>query len=239
MKIRELNLALNEEKLQFHKELNKDLWDNGKLKTEVGIKLIEIATAFLEYLNVEELVINDILLTGSNCQYNYTSQSDIDLHIIADFDKLPTECPLLAQEYFNSKKKIFNDNHDITIYGYKVELYVEDVKQPAKSNGKYSLLYQKWVNYPTSIDIEIDNIEELEKYQNLVTTIENILTSEYNIDEANEILNDLYDMRKAGLELGGELSDENLIFKTLRNNGYLTKLRNYIKTNYDKSLSLY
>jgi hypothetical protein len=45
-------------------------------------------------------------------------------------------------------------------------------------------------------------------------------------------------MRKAGLKSGGEMSNENLIFKVLRRNGYLQKLFKALNTQYDRSMSI-
>ncbi len=45
-------------------------------------------------------------------------------------------------------------------------------------------------------------------------------------------------MRNAALESGGEYSTENLVFKTLRNNGYLEKLDGLKVNSYDKNMSL-
>ena len=45
-------------------------------------------------------------------------------------------------------------------------------------------------------------------------------------------------MRKAGLERKGEFAEENLIFKTLRNTGYIGKLNDIIRNEYDRSVSL-
>ena len=45
-------------------------------------------------------------------------------------------------------------------------------------------------------------------------------------------------MRKAGLEKGGEFSVENIVFKKLRNNNLLQKLKDQIKISFDKELSL-
>jgi hypothetical protein len=44
--------------------------------------------------------------------------------------------------------------------------------------------------------------------------------------------------RTAGLEKGGEMSDENLVFKVLRRNGYIQKLFDFKNEFMDKSLSL-
>ena len=46
------------------------------------------------------------------------------------------------------------------------------------------------------------------------------------------------DYRKAGLKAGGEWSTGNLTFKELRNTGYLEKLWDYARAQYDDDLSL-
>jgi len=45
-------------------------------------------------------------------------------------------------------------------------------------------------------------------------------------------------MRTAGLKRAGEFSTENLVFKELRNQGYLDKMVNYMTSRQDKELSL-
>ena len=233
-----LNKTLNEEKMRFHDELNPSIWEGNKLKDKVAMKLMEIASNFVAYLDVEGFSIEDIIITGSMANYNYTEQSDIDLHIICDYSKLPTNCPILSQEYFQAKKKIYNDKHNIKIYGYDVELYVEDSSVPSLAGGKYSLLQRKWLRFPQKIDFEVDDVIGTEELQDLITQIENVCMTDGNIEEANDLLNRIYEMRKSGLAKGGEFAFENLLFKALRNRGYLDKLRSYIAYAEDLSLSL-
>ena len=45
-------------------------------------------------------------------------------------------------------------------------------------------------------------------------------------------------MRSSAIEKGGESAPENLVFKELRNRGYLDKMTNYLRGIQDKSLSL-
>ena len=47
---------------------------------------------------------------------------------------------------------------------------------------------------------------------------------ESGVDSINKIKDKLKKYRTAGLEKGGEMSDENLVFKVLRRNGYMQKL---------------
>jgi hypothetical protein len=48
----------------------------------------------------------------------------------------------------------------------------------------------------------------------------------------------LREMRGAAIKKGGEFSFENLVFKELRNRGYLEKMSNYEKAQQDQALSL-
>lgn len=234
MKLEDLNLK--EDTIKFSDTLNTDIWEKDELKPQVYNKLMQIADAFIQYLDLS-LDIADIQFTGSMANFNFNKDSDIDLHIIVKFSDYDINIELL-QDYFNAKKTIFNANHDITIYGHPVELYVEDASKPAESGGKYSLKFDKWIKKPEQITKEVEDVKDSPKYKDLVLQFDNILSSEYNTEEANDLLDNLYSMRKEGLTTSGELSEENLIFKKLRSNGFIQKLRDYITKNYDKNLSL-
>lgn len=219
--------------MRFHEELNPKLWDGLILKEDVKEKLHEIADAFREYLDISEDSILDIRITGSSASYNYTQYSDLDLHFIVDFEKVHEDCPLV-EGYLWSYKSQFNDNHDISIYGVPVELYAEDSRQEAISNGVYSLMEDKWLKEPKKIP-PTDNDEDVQaKYLELKEACEKCDDSE----EAEKLLTKIYTMRKAGLADVGEFSTENMAFKLLRNDGVIEKLKELKKEKVDKQLSL-
>ena len=230
---------LLEREYTLKQNLHSDLWDGDILKSEVREKLFQIAYAFIEYVGVEGLVIEDIIFTGSLANYNYNDDSDIDLHIITDFDNLPVDCPLLADDLFQAKKSLFNQNHNISIYGHPVELYIEDIKTPSKATGKYSIISDNWVVKPVvGNQISLGDPETSIKFLDIVRKIRDVVSSEYNVEEAEKLMNEIYELRQNGLSNGGELSFENICFKQLRSDGYIKLLRDYITRNYDKSLSL-
>lgn len=219
--------------MKFHDELNPKLWDGLELKPEVKEKLNEIAEAFKEYLDIPEDAILDIRITGSSASYNYTEYSDLDLHLIIDYEKVHEDCPLV-EGYLWSYKSQFNANHDISIYGVPVELYAEDSKQEAISNGVYSLVEDRWLKESKKIP-PTDNDEDVQaKYQELKDAIDKCDDSEV----ANELLDKIYTMRKSGLAEVGEFSTENMAFKLLRNDGSIDKLKKLKKEKVDKQLSL-
>ena len=63
-----------------------NLEGDPSLKEEVRSKLLEITNEFLEYLGIEFFVY-DIHLTGSLANYNWSTYSDLDIHIIVDLDE--------------------------------------------------------------------------------------------------------------------------------------------------------
>lgn len=219
--------------MKFHDKLNTKLWDNFELKEEVKDKLEEITEAFIDYLDIPREAILDVRMTGSSVNYNYTKYSDIDLHLIIDYEKVHEDCPLV-DGYLWSKKAIFNNEHDISIYDIPVEVYCEDSKQEAVSNGVYSLLNDEWIKKPEKIEPTSNDVAVESKFKELKEAIDKTDDSE----EAEKLLNKIYEMRKAGLSEEGEFSTENLAFKKLRNTGLIDKLKEIKKEKIDKELSL-
>ena len=74
------------EEIVKNNELNSLLFNNDKLLPEVKEKLENITDNFIELLKENEIKVKlkDILVVGSNASYNYSKDSDIDLHIIVD-----------------------------------------------------------------------------------------------------------------------------------------------------------
>ena len=48
----------------------------------------------------------------------------------------------------------------------------------------------------------------------------------------------LHDMRETGIHNGGEFSPENLVFKLLRNYGYMDKIKDAIRKEEDSEINL-
>ncbi len=133
MDIYELDSYRLSDAVKFHTELNPALWDGDRMRPEVREALIKIADDFREFLGISDLAVEDITVSGSNAAYTYTPHSDIDLHLLVDFSKLNPD--QVYQELFNAKKYQYNDQHDIKIRGYDVELYVQDAGKPVRSLG--------------------------------------------------------------------------------------------------------
>lgn len=220
----------------YHDELNPLLWENEQLKPEIKNKLLEIYSTFISKLKENEIPLEviDVLLLGSNADYNYTEHSDIDLHIITDFDNIPLN-DTLTQIFYNNEKSKFNDDYDITIKGLPVEVYIEDINAGNMTNGIYSLLQDKWIKFPEhSPPQEIDYSKLLDFYKNKISIALNSNSSE----QVKEMINEIKMLRKVALMDGGIYSKGNLVFKELRNDGSIDNLYDKMHELVSQELSL-
>ena len=178
------------EKVELHDTLNPKIWENDKLKSEVKGKLEEIIDQFILELHDNDIPVKvlDARLVGSNASFNYTENSDLDVHIIANFNDASCDTNVLSLLY-NYFKKNFNDRYDISIHGVPVELYIEDVGSSAVSNGIFSLYKNEWIKFPEPIEIpDIDITQEYAKYE---SKYNNIINSG-DAKEADNLIDELY-----------------------------------------------
>lgn len=202
--------------------LNPKLWSDDELKPEIKNKLLEIAEHFYSYLKIDVPIL-DVIFTGSNAHFNFSNVSDIDLHILIDFSKVGCSTLGLATELLNAKKTIYNSNRHITIKGYEVELYPQDINQIHSSTGQYSLIQNKWLRKPKVYTKPTDNNEVLKLskiFKELIDGVTQLEDDELKIDLATTIKKDIVKKRKQGLEADGEYSTGNLLFKKLRKDDF-------------------
>lgn len=228
---------LNEE-VEIHDTLNPAIWnDDNTLKPEVAKKAKEVAQIFVDILteNGIKIKVMDIYLVGSNANYNYNESSDIDIHLIADpsLDCNDQHLKLIYDAY----KTLFNRKYDISFKGINVEVYVE-MGTPSKSGGIYSIRYDKWIKEPDRNDIpEIDQ-EAVGQGLNEWTKKYEEITASPTIEEIEDYVDELYNLRINSIANEGEFGTGNLIFKEVRRAGILDKLKE-LKTELEgKEMSL-
>lgn len=219
-------------------------WKNGirgDLNPIVSRKLMEIADKVISSLNLD-VKPRDIIVTGSIASYNWHEMSDIDLHILYDFEEINEDFELVKR-MLNEIRINWNRTHNIKIAGKEVELYFQDAYEPHESNGIWSLDLEKWLAQPVRLDPEIDLKNTEKKAESIAECIEHLykmfkkkeFEKAYNFSK--KIKNKIRRMRAAGLAEEGIYSPENLAFKMLRNSGYLQKLSSLKIEAYDKMMS--
>jgi len=233
-------------KLTIHDKLNEKFWIRGKLKEDVTEKLMEIAQDFFKSLQDEVPGIpdfEDVTFTGSLASYNYHDLSDIDLHIILDFNKIQ-ESPEILEKFFTVKRIQWNNSHRIMILGHEVEIYIQDSNEEHIANGVFSILRQDWLEMPVKERVDIDYEGTKKKYSAISAEIKELsnMFHEKKYKEVHDysimLKEKIKRMRQSGLESSGTYSNENLAFKMLRINGELEILNSLKISSYDKMMSL-
>lgn len=229
------------ESFELHDTLNQKLWtEENTLIPEVGDALRKIISEFLsnsEVLSEKDVI--DVELVGSNASYNYTNESDLDLHLVVNMEDLSCD-PELVQIACNAEKSSFNKNYDLSVKGIEVELYVEDVKASTASNGIYSLFKEKWIKFPEpieSVDYSTDT-EFISKLDELVVEVNQVLSSASSSFEIQDEINNLYNTRRESIMSEGEYGFGNQLFKEIRSLGLLDDLKDKKFELASKELSL-
>jgi hypothetical protein len=217
-------------------KLNSDIWKSSrKIDKQIKEKLLNVAKIFLK--NIETPIeIKNIFLTGSLASYVWNNLSDLDLHIIVDV--LDENCLDTVSDYFDSKSKLFNKEHDIFIKGYKVEVNIRTKEKELKGKAIYDLLKDEWHIKPIKPKRTMQDHDVLTLVSRLQYEIEDSTTNKIDLDVIKNLRKKIKQMRIDGLKEEGEYSIGNLVFKSLRNSGHIQKLIDSSKELQDDILSL-
>ena len=237
----EINLEdIKVDKKVLHDKLNEKVWKDYEMNPIIKERLLKIAYEFYNFLDLP-IPLEDIILTGSLANFNYTRYSDFDVHLLVNFQKINPD-QKLVKEFFNAKNLIWSLKHDIKIEDFPVQLYVQDTNEKHHSKAIFSLKNNKWISKPTYEDFEVDTDVLKAKIKKIIDKIEALEKYKTNLNMlylyAKDLKDQIMNMRQNGLEKGGELSIENLAFKYLRNNGYIEKLKDTISNSFDKIYSI-
>jgi len=225
--------------------LNPKVWENPKnpddavMIPNVRKALMRIAEEFIDDLG-DDVFVEDIYLMGSLANFNWSEYSDFDLHVIVDFERYGNQ-EELYKELFDLKKKLFNDKHDIKIFGYDVEVYAQGASEEAHSDGVYSVMNNEWVHEPTKTHKNLDMSVLKTKIKSWTDKIDDAIDdaqSQGDSESLKKLKDKLKDYRQSGLNKEGEFSYENLVFKYLRRSGHIGKLFDEKTKIKDKELSI-
>jgi hypothetical protein len=225
--------------LEYHDTLNPKLWKNESLDPLVRRKLLEFARAWQKFAKIPDIAIVDIIMTGGNANYNYTPQSDIDVHIVVKKERISKNNELV-DDYLYDKKVLWTLTHNITVFGYSIEPYAQDENEKyPPGQGVFSLMNNKWVQRPENKHLDFSNDKHLErKVKYFKRVIDDMIKHKMDSSKFDELRKKISSMRGEGIARAGEFAFENLVFKELRNDCYLEKMNNYQKTLQDRALSL-
>lgn len=239
------NYKFNHNLLKPKDNLFPKFWKNGvnsNLNAIVSRNLVKIADKIVESLNLD-VEPKDYIITGSIASYNWHELSDIDLHILFDFEEI-NENFELVKRMLDQTRINWNKTHNIKIAGKEVEVYFQHAYEPHEANGIWSLTLEKWLALPVKLDTQLDLKNTEKKAESIAQLLEHLeeLYDKGDFKECYKLSGKIKDkiarMRQSGLADEGIYSPENLAFKMLRNSGLLGRLSSIKINSYDKMMSI-
>ena len=232
------------ERVEYHRDLNTKFWKDGKMDPIIRAKLLAIAEDFWNSLKLE-VPITDIQLTGSIANFNWNSDSDLDVHIIIDFAQIDKNLELVRKA-LDGQRFMWNLRHPVVLRGHDVECYVQHKDEQHIASGLFSILQDKWIIVPSWKEPTIDQKDVDEKIRVIKSEVRMIRQKTRTV--SGESAQELYDYlerfkrkimsdRKEGLAKGGEFAVENLVFKELRRDGTIEEIIDLLSELYSKIYS--
>ncbi len=241
---KQLEEDIDPETFEKKVELEPHIFRNEMIKPKVRKRLLKIAQDFIENIDVGKTVAPiDIRLTGSLANYNWSKYSDIDLHLIVDFAEIDEDLQLV-KSLFDAVRMNWNNKHNIKVYGYEVEIYIESIEEQHISSGVYSVLDNQWIVEPDPMQVEIDHVTARKKSDDIITQIN--LIEKFAVQKPKVAMKNIERLRakvrrlrSAGLKSDkAEFSAENIAFKILRREEALDRLAQMRHTIYDRLMSM-
>ena len=195
------------ESFDTHDRLAPEIWRDEEIKTEVQRRLMKIAQNFIDNLPVE-VDIEDVRLTGSLANYNWSNYSDVDLHIIVDFLGVDENEPHVSSGVYSLLNRDW-------------------VQRPTK--------FRSNIDFP-SARRKADDVEfQVNIVGNLITAGK-LKAAMRNIERLKKKIKNM--RRAGLESTMREFSVENIAFKILRRNGILGELDRMKNETYDEMMTV-
>jgi hemerythrin-like domain-containing protein/predicted nucleotidyltransferase/ribosomal protein S18 acetylase RimI-like enzyme len=221
----------------YNETLCPDLWDAyDHLDGHIRVNLLRMAYDFYEKTDFKAPIV-DVYLMGSIANYNWTPESDVDIHIIIDHDKLqmPSDTILSA---IKAACSLWNNEHHVAVKRHKVEMNIQNMKEVKPHvTGIYSLVKDQWVRKPVLQSLSFDKTFIQSMYKGMKEYLKSAINSG-NRHAMKAVKKYIDAFRQYGLDTRGELSVENIVFKILRAKGLIEMLKTAITMTYDKEMTV-
>lgn len=232
-----------EESNYYNDTLHPQFWDKFEFKEDILKPILKIVDDFVkDDAHISPEMVEDVQLTGSLANYNYSEYSDLDVHILLDFADINKDEEIVKRA-LDGKRFIWNLRHDIKFNGHEVELYFQDIHEPHVASGLFSLSGNRWIKKPKYEKPEVDHEDVVKKAESFKREFDLLDDALDNISDekefslinrrAKKLKEKIMRMRKEGLAGKGEFSVENLAFKNLRNDQTIARLNDLIIKSYD------
>lgn len=209
-------------------------------------------------LNLFNILINEITLkkvnqsivdknfVGSMASYQWSENSDIDLHLIVDDEELAREYNTSTIEILETLRKTAKHlNKKFYILGHPVELYIQGKNEPFYSDGVYNIEYDTWEKIPEIKTFDKEKIKKAKKqakeykkyiFQKMKSINIDLKNMHKNEKNAEKLKNDLFfieneisklkNERNKSIRKEGNDSIGNMRFKFIQRDKVIDKMKN-------------
>lgn len=200
--------------------------------------IVSIAMDFIDYMhaigfNITRNDILDIVIYGSNANYFYDRDSDIDVYILANLDEIQEKYKEI--DFFTLYKSLLHTwrrQFKLQIRGLHIDLSLENINKPKHAPGwwrsgpAYSIMHNKWIHELVRIDDKtLREYRKLAKQRvkTVLTQAREVVASNGRLDEFVRLQQKLRDdaMRN---NCPQPLVPETMAYKMLRGSGLFRRL---------------
>ena len=200
--------------------------------------LMAIAADYMDYMHaigfqITRADILDIVVYGSNANYFYDKNSDIDVYILANLDAIQEKYKEI--DFFTLYKSLLHTwarQFRLRIHGLHVDLSLENISKPKHAPGwwrsgpAYSVIYNKWIHELVKLDPK--TVREYRRLARqhvhaILCQAQEIVASGGRLDEFVHMQQKLRDdaMRE---NCSQPLIPETMAYKMVRNSGLFRRL---------------
>lgn len=227
------------------------IWDKEEGKSweidpKAKRKFFRIAKEFYSEFKslLKQRDIYDIQITGSIANLDWNSNSEIDIHVLVNFDDIDKGNLRDIKNEIESICFEWDLKNNPKFKGHDIDLFVQDKRDPHSYSALYSLMNNKWIKAPNEEEIEIDDRDADKKYDSIVFSIERLETIFKEIQDKEKVKK----YYRLGLELKRRIqkikksydssedsfSVEGMVYKKLKNSGYIEKLIEILAYAYER-----
>ncbi len=213
--------------INLHTALNPYFFTNEQFNASIRKRFQQVSNYYFSKIKQKfpKAKLIDILFVGSLAGYGYTDESDVDLHLLIDFNVTCDKA--LINEYVTLLRYIWHVDK-ISVGNYPVQ--ITPVSARIEQGGIYSLLNDQWIQKPRREQITYSKeelINTIKTHQNELINLEKIYNSNPNPLNCQKLIgyaDELKAWRRQGLTERGITSMENIAFRVMRSLGDLDTL---------------
>lgn len=200
--------------------------DGATLDARVAAKARALGERTFQQLGVPGATLVDVMFAGSLASYEYTDDSDVDVHVLVEFG--PACDPKLRDAWLRSVNAGLHLDVGVSYLGRPVQVTVRDSDDD--QGGTWSVLHGAWRHQPVRKPVTFTEAELRAQVSAFLHEREQLVfdwshdTGGFDCDRFKAPQKRMRELRGEGLKAGGVTSLGNMTYRLVRRLGYFEEL---------------